>query len=82
MSTEPVWRYLSRGKVKHALKPSPDPYLFGVTSWCNIRPYTATLWLGTMSHEQRVRLGRLQQCAHCTKRIREKSDMEMKKGQN
>lgn len=70
MEEELVWRYISRGKVKHALKPAAkNAFLFGVSSYCGIRPYTATLWLGKMSYEQRMRLGRMSQCKHCPRKM-------------
>lgn len=71
MDDQLTWRYVSRGKVKHALKPSADAFLFGVSSYCGIRPYTATLWLGKMSYEQRVRLGRMERCSHCLRKIKD-----------
>lgn len=69
MEEEIVWGYVTRGKVKHALKPTSNAFLFGVSSYCGIRPYTATLWLGKMSYEQRMRLGRMPQCKHCVRKM-------------
>lgn len=71
MEEKLVWRYVTRGKVKHALKSTDNnfAFLFGVSSYCGIRPYTATLWLGKMSYEQRMRLGRMSQCKHCLHKL-------------
>jgi hypothetical protein len=61
MTSEPQWRYLSYGRVRHALNPTnPD------RSYCGVYAWASWPWKGTGDATEKQRIADLPMCLHCT----------------